>query len=381
MQEIEFIQELQKVDSISEEDIGKISSLATSEKMAVRAEVACLLMIKHQVWGTQKWFKDVLNSFSSISSNGEYNIILQYLDTCLYSYLIKNVEAIYVWNFFDAWIREHKKIEELNIGKIFPATFSIIFKSFIPQLESFLTRAFNNDSHYFHFAAEDIIKELYHMKYTAIRLDPDILNKLSDYDIKFIVFKILGYVSELYINILCEMMFSILEVSINEKNIRNLFLELFTGYFAYDFPDIIKEFLQKKYGELEGESNRELRRFIKKIIKRIDAWLKQLKEIPRLKEFHPPLERRAYYRRLEQQHWNGVMEEARKSSIFSLITQDIVLKGGTKWFTSYDGNYTEKEPLNKFEMTAPLPRSDFTDPVGRAIQKYQYRFYKRESNK
>ena len=114
-------------------------------------------------------------------------------------------------------------------------------------------------------------------------------------DILYISRKTLGYVIEP--NLLCSLIFSILDKERIDNKLTGLVIEIFTVFIGENYPNVAIDFLK---GIKPSEINVEIKNNASKIIIRnIEKYQSKISSLPRLKELFPP-KQQSYQIALEQ---------------------------------------------------------------------------------
>lgn len=348
-----------------------ILSVSKIQNANIQLSVASALRSYHDKHLEEKWYIDALKNLCIVEN--KYKGIIQEIDSCLRFISIKNPE--FALEFFELWIKNHEfeKNRERVIYKNFRWTITSLTQKHFDILEKYITKWLNEDDEKFPYVSSYMLVEIYSHNSCEFKLSKEVLNTLLFKDIKYVLFKILGYVYRY--EILCPIVYSILL----KENISNDMIALvesaFTSFITYNYPGYSRRFLENKI-----ENGNEIEKVTAgKILSFLNDYQHKLKTLPHLREFETSNIRKDKY--LAQKHKKQSEEfENYKSDETSLLNfiKKTVLKGGKASFTKFDGSFTEKAFLHEMRTSFEVPLGELKDPVGQAFQLFNWKIYKRE---
>lgn len=308
-----------------------------------------------------KWYKEILMNLTSMRKNNSF------ISNILYSYL--DLDSQIVFDFIDKWLKE-SNVSEDPVSNVFPI-FKEILKKQEYLLQKYLTEWINSDNYLIHNHLSSIFTEI-NLKKKELEFDINLINNLSEKDIKYILIKTLGYV--LYSKeILCSLIFSLLKRDKRSNYLEDLIVSSFIDYIAYSFPGYSLEFIKNKVingNTLEKE-------IANKILERIETYYDDIYNLPKIKELSPSKSRLKYYNNQYNKYFQKIYNETEKNSIiYNIIPVDKTpIKGGTSFF--WRGENNSKIPLVTIKKSQEIDRFEHIDRIGLENLRFGWRLYRR----
>ena len=342
--------------------------LAKSDNPHVQHEVARTIWRsdKYDTSDTNNWRESVLLRLATVHSDHKGII-----DTLSYT-LSDMVKAspLTVVSFLNEWIqyKHHKPKDILNFVDVFRKLYELQRSVF----EELVTDWFNQDDIKYPATIATVLRDFPSLSMDNLTLHADSLSKLSFEDVKFILYKILGFV---YMKEhLRSLVFSALKGKPNDQQVEELLIYAFTTYIAYNYPSTDEDFLREK----TKTGTKQEKRVARKIIKHINLYFQQHRDLPRLAEFTPSERRESIRQKAYAKTFAKSYDQHEKDhpSLSSMLTT-IQLKSGNKWFAKIDGQYSEESKLGRVQSSIELPIGLLTDPVGQEKLRFIWRNYTR----
>lgn len=349
-----------------------LREISLDDHPLTQTQMSTILMWHEKSSKDRGWFKSELSRLKIFTSSNP-----QISDSI--DYLLKNYvesEPEFVEDFLAEWIEEISYAEnDQDITKTFSSTCSEFINKQYAYLSKIITQWLNSDQFAKHLAVGHLISQM--VVYDedgglqkGIELDENIVKDLSQKDILFILYKILGFIIDS--SFLCSLTFSLLNNK-NTEEVTALVKEAFTDIIIYDYPNR-KDFLQKKI----KSGNKNKIKVAKDILKQINKYYDQLESLPELKELRPSNHKIRTHQLISRAQQNKMSKEVNKNSIFAHIAQQISLKYGKAW-VMYDGNEMGRVSyLSSFSRTYSLPRSITLKPTEYSFQRARWRNITRE---
>ena len=342
--------------------------LARSDDPHVQYEVARTIWRsdKYDTSDTDNWRESVLLRLATVHSDHKGII-----DTLSYT-LSDMVKAspLAVVSFLNEWTqyKHHKPQDILNFVDVFRKLYELQRS----VLEELVTDWFNQDNIKYPATIATVLRDTSSLSMDNLALHADSLSKLSFEDIKFIVYKILGFVYTK--EHLRSLVFSVLKGKPNDQQVEELVLYTFTSYIAYNYPSTDEDFLREK----TKSGTKQEKRVAKKITKQINSYFRQRRDLPWLAEFTSSERRENTRQKVYAKTFAKSYKQHEKDhpSLSSMLTT-IQLKSGNKWFAKIDGQYLEESKLGKVQSSIELPIGLLTDPVGQEKLRFIWRNYTR----
>ena len=275
--------------------------------------------------------------------------------------------------YWNGWIENNNNsIAQLEIFRHEIAT---LFMKNRELVQEWITTSFLSPNDRFHLAMRIVISNLWINDYRNLSLDRKLLNTCSFWQIKYILFKILGYVDSK--ESLESLTYSILEKHPFDYDVAQLVANAFINHICYNYGGTY-DFLKKK----EETATADQKTVIAAITEGLDKYFEHVKEIRHIKELKWQQKGNKSFTQMRMEKISEEIKEGMKkgeeSSIRSLFT-NINLKGGKKFFSKYEGNYTQSTPLQNMGSSFELPFGEQIDPVKEAMNRVQWRKYQLQS--
>jgi hypothetical protein len=240
---------------------------------------------------------------------------------------------------------------------------------------SWITLSLNREQNRFHQAVSIVLLKIDRALSNAVVLSETILNTLNQFDIEYILFKIVGNVVSK--ENLQQLVFSALKYKDESKLIEQIVKELFCLYIVYNYPGSIK-FIREKRG---GASEIEMR-----VITEVEQHYNDSHRISSQKplELAPSSERLQQLFKKYSKQLGDFKDDSpfRETSFMDLFTK-ITLKTGNAYFhrngvySDIKNKYKNRSTLNKMSMEFDMPGGEFVDPIGQEYNRYCWRNFKR----
>ncbi len=358
-------------------DEPKDALLKLSEKSnpEVLYEIAVVLLLNRKEHSQETWFEKTFINLAGIDS--KHKGIIQKLDSTLSS--IVELNADLVMSFWEEWSlrRDYGKNDDETLS-IFKMTMSSINRRCFKKTREFYTKWFNSDEHKLHLAASDLIKESYHLKNRIpniiIELDHDMVKKMSNRDVIYVIYKILGYVSA-YPEALCSLVFSLIEAGCNDKMVISYVATAFQDYIGYNYARTTIVFLKIK----AKSKNKLTAKVARSIKKEIDLYHESLKKLSSLKELQSHPQRVREMEQAKAKHFGrAIYKGAKKQSVLLQFCNEIYLKAGSSFIMEKDGKFSSKTEMKSVSHSIEYPRGEILDPIGQEFSRLKWRNLKRE---
>lgn len=349
-------------------DLGNwLSKHTSNDDLSVLQEISRCLYRNKKLFN-EKWFKETLKSLILNPLNQKNKFLDQILD--FYSGSDpKFIEAV--------WTERLSTPNAIKLAKGITKYYSstwINLKKIQPEFCVYLyTNWLLYDNSNFHYASADLINSYTTFgekeQFDPIMFDSKILKQIDLMDLKFMLFKLMGFVFES--KALCSLAFSLLQIK--NKQIEELVENAFVEVIAYDYPYLIDFFLRDK-AKKGTESEK---RVAKKIIKEINKYLKDLESLPRIKELETPRYRLRPLHLLNRKQQIQFSKDVEKKSVMLQLITKIPTKYSSAFFSNYMGSISERTPMIRHSTSFHISRSEFIDPVGATSQRFIKRIVKR----
>jgi len=347
----------------------RLVDYSMSDKPNVQAFMSHLLWLRSDEKGGEPWYETILIN----SSRWDFSIpaIINNMRFCLVG-LVGNNPAL-VLRYLNSWIAyENNDIEKF-----------IVFRNELTTLcgnhhvlaRQWITQCFRNENDRFHVAMQNVISDLWTSGITNLTLDSDMLNSYSFYEVKYVLFKILGYIYSK--EPLESLVWSILNRNPFDWEIAQLVANAFTGYICYNYGGTFK-FMKSKYADASAEQAE----FIDSILANNEEYNKYIRPIHTIQELKWQNKQgisfvRQKMKQMSKDFKKG-LDSIEEGSIRSLFT-NISLKGGRGFFSKYEGRYTPVTELKNMGSSFELPAGEFIDPVKQILMKIEWRKYQIQS--
>lgn len=286
--------------------------------------------------------------------------------------VVKNRNDL-ILHYFELFITNNNN--NLNNIEAFRHTFTAAYKSNKELVWMWLTTWLNNDNSRFHVAVSKVLSLLWLDGERSIMLHEPTINKLSPFDIEFILFKVVGYVSAK--EHLESLVFSALTYKGSAGLIEDIVTQLFCHHIVYNYPSTIK-YLKEQ--ELNGNDVQV------RVINIINQHYEETYTIKSKK----PQELASSPGRLqilfnqETKKLSDFQDPSpfRETSFLDLFT-NITLKTGKHFFSRDDhsygmkNRYGQKSTMGQISQSFEMPGGEFIDPVGQEYNRHMWRRFKR----
>jgi len=156
------------------------------------------------------------------------------------------------------------------------------------------------------------------------------------------------------------LLLSIGRADLSQKELKSL-ANLFYEEVLYEFPLLSNQ--AKQYID-EPNYPVNAKKAFAKVIAKIDAYVKKLLALPRLKELEPPSALVKAVQQRTSQRFHNAFKEAERYSVWKLIATTIPMKGGRKSFNYTMQGNVELKNSEEINVSAPIARSFVSDRVG-----------------
>jgi hypothetical protein len=347
----------------------RIKNLSYTKIPELQYEITLILSKLVELDCNENWFKLTILNLSSVKS--EFKGIVERLDYILYILVERNIKLVYM--FLELWIENHSNPhEEEGIPKLFDSTFIKLIEVNKKLFEWYVTKWLNAHDTKFHLHIRKVIHSLSVNKQT-LNLNCDYINKMSNKDIKYLIYKILGFILDG--KMLVQLTFSVLQRVGDSEKISNYVVSAFDEYIAYNYPGISREFLEEK-----NKNGTDIEKKVaKRILENMNNYYNTLNNLPKLNEFKPPERRVENYLKSKNVTFNRQVDaQVKKHSVFLDLVQNIEVKGGKTYFSMNDNQYTAKSSMSPIGVEFEFPRGEFINPTGQAKKRYIWQVVKRE---
>jgi hypothetical protein len=371
----------------SEEAKKRVIELALSNDLATKNQIAHILFLKAREAFDNPWYREAV--FNLIQHPIPSLGAVEQLDSCIRYYVgnepdtaLDIIEALVInWDYSST--EEGKELPNILDGtllELYNSHQNILFKRithwFASNNQRLHRAAWKVQSYFSEIpsteSSDESTKEPIRRKIefdSRIILSKQILDELQDQEVVHVIYRVAGYVVDAYS--LASLLLSVLKREPNSSEINTLVVGLLANYVLYNYPgdggDFIKYFLS-----LEDISDIE-REVAQAALQHSDSYFEARQNLPRLKEFKPPSQRVYLLRLAEWKQQALIIDEARKRSVFSLMTTNIPLKYGRSFSIEREGDFTEPSQLSTFHYEQERPQGELIDPVGQIGQRLRWR--------
>lgn len=335
--------------------------------------ISSFLFQKAKTYHERVWFKSLLQSFGNVKP--QHKGILRNIDMILMDWIQVDPRQRETIAFLDTWVSNQNKkdLQEGSIETVFPSTVAKLAQQ--PHLLRLtLTAWFLKDDSRFPLVAYKMISHLRVASSGSLYLDRSILDGLGANELRFLVRRLLGYLTG--DGILIPLVFSLVYTRNAAQRTLGLVEQVLVNQIGYDYTFRTIEYL--KIQQNLPDIGEDIRTLCGRIISKLEFQLDALRELPNLKELHPPSSKVRRFQKERHRQMNEAFEEARKDSIFSQLATHIQLKAGIRSFQLLGDRYTDPMELKTISHSAVLPSSAITDPAGEARERQLFRMAKRE---
>lgn len=320
------------------------------------------------------WFLPLLMYLTAART--EHAGILHNIDFVLMGWVRDPSRLPHVVAFINAWIARQpaEVFKQTGVADAFQSTIHRIAE--IPSaLSHILTSWLLHDDRRYSLVASKLVFRLRTEGLAALALDPAILDNLDEAGIRFVVRRMLGYLSG--DEVLIRLVFSLAHTRDAKARTFGFIRSVYQQHVGHDYPFQTVEYLKQR--SADSAEAEEVRGLADEVAKTLQDELDTLDALPTLKEFMPPSNKSRRFAMERRRQINDAMEEASKDSIWRQIATNIPLKAGRRTFQTIQGRYTDVTELKSISHTVALPRSEICDPAGSARERFLMRRARRDS--
>lgn len=369
--------------------VGTLSRLLTLDEDVIVAlldeasktmEPEVLYALSEFLWKEEKslsgkdWFWPLLQPLTS--AKPEQKDILTNIDLMLMGWVRDPVKMLRAIEFMNTWISKQPN-DAFNEGGL-EASFSSTIPRLVEQPTTFsraLTEWLLHDDSRYPLIAHKLLSRLRTERCDAFELATAIIDELTQDELRFLLRRILGYIVGDKIQI--SLVFSLVHTRDAKDRTFGYVASVLQDQIGYDYPYQTIEYLKERQGA-ENETEK-VKALCGEIVTELQGRLDAIDALPDLKEFRPSSVKMRRFSKERQRKINEAVEEASKDSIWRQITTHIPLKAGRRTFQTFNGVYTDPMELKEMSYSAPLPRSEVSDPAGAARERLLCRMAKRDS--
>jgi hypothetical protein len=334
--------------------------------------ISTLLWTQDKEHASKPWFRRLLMHLTA--ARPEHGGILRNIDFVLMRWVRDPALLPLATEFINAWIASQPReiVQQVNIADAFQSAIHRIAE--IPAaLNQMLTLWLIHEDQRYPLIASKLVSRLRTEGLTALSLDKATLDDLDEAGFRFLVRRMLGYLSG--DEVLIKLVFSLARTHDAKSRTFGFIRAMLQQHVGYDYPHQTVEYMKERTADA-GESA-EIRALADEMAKTLQDQLDTLDALPVLKEFMPPSEKTKRFSKERHRQMNEAMEEASKDSIWRKIATNIPLKAGRRTFQAIQGRYTDVTELKSMSHSVALPRSEICDPAGSARERLLMRRAKR----
>jgi hypothetical protein len=335
--------------------------------------ISTLLWTQDKEHAAKPWFRTLLMHLTA--ARPEHAGILHNIDFLLMAWVRDPARLPLAIEFINAWIANQPSevFKRVDIADAFPSTIHRIAE--IPSaLNQMLTSWLIDDARRYPLVASKLVPRLRTEGLTALSLDSAILDDLDEAGIRFLLRRMLGYLSG--DEILIRLVFSLAHTRDAKTRTFGFIRSVYQQHVGYDYPYQTIEYLKER--SADGAESAEVRALADEVAKMLQGQLDTLDALPVLKEFMPPSEKSRRFAKERRRQMNEAIEEASKDSIWRQIATNIPLKAGRRTFQTIQGRYTGVTELKSMSHSIALPRTEICDPAGSARERLLMRRARRD---
>lgn len=335
--------------------------------------ISNLLWRQAKEYADKGWFRHLLMHLKA--ARHEHAGILQNIDYLLMGWVRDPARLPIAIEFLNEWIAAQptESIKQINVADAFQSTIHRIAE--IPAaLHPLLTAWLIHDEQRYPLIASKLISRLRSQGLGTLALDTAILDGLDDAGFRFLLRRMLGYLSG---EILIPLILSLSRTRDAKTRTFGFIRSVYKQHVGHDYPYQTIEYLKARAADDSEDS--EIRKLSDEVARTLQHELDALDALPVLKEFMPPSEKTRRFAKERHRQMNEAMEEASKDSIWRKLTTNIPLKAGRRTFQRIEGRYTNVMELKSMSHSVALPRSEIFDPAGSARERFLMRRARRDS--
>lgn len=337
--------------------------------------ISTLLWTQDREHVAKPWFRMLLMHLTV--SRPEHGGILRNIDLVLMGWVRDPARLPQAIEFINAWIAAQptEVVKDLNVADAFKSTIHRIAK--IPSaLNELLTAWFIHDDRRYPLIASKLIAQLRAERLSTLSLDKGVLDTLDEAGFRFLVRRMLGYLSG--DEVLIRLVLSLARTREAETRTFGLIRSVYQQHVGHDYPHQTSEYLRGRAADETEDSA--IRNLADEVAGTLQDELDALDALPVLKEFMPSSEKTRRFAKERHRQVNEAMEEASKDSIWRHLATNIPLKAGRRTFQRIEGRYTDVTELKSMSHSVALPRSEIFDPAGSAREHILMRRARRDSS-
>lgn len=336
--------------------------------------ISTLLWTQAKEHAAKPWFRPLLMHLTA--ARPEHGGILRNIDFVLMGWVRDPARLPQAIEFINAWIAAQpaEVVKELNVSDAFHSTIRRIAE--IPSaLNELLTAWLIHDDRRYPLIASKLISRLRTEGLGTLSLDKGILDGLDEAGFRFLVRRMLGYLSG--DEVLIQLVFSLTRTRDAKTRTFGFIRSVYGQHVGHDYPHQAVEYLKAR--TTDAAHDEDIKKLADEVAGGLQAGLDALDALPVLKEFMPPSEKAKRFAKERHRQMNEAMEEASKDSIWRQIATNIPLKAGRRTFQRIQGRYTDVTELKSMSHSVALPRSEIFDPAGSARERFLMRRARRDS--
>lgn len=342
-----------------------IRSLFEREENEIKIQLLYLLDYNIDIKSETDFYKSVLNAL--LSMNTELKGAYDTLSYTLENEVTENFDIIL--EFLNAWVGF--SVINANNTKLLQPVFNKIYNLKPVYFQKLITEWLNDDSINFQLAIFGIIRELSYGNVETIKLDKNLLQGYSLFDIEFIARKIIGFVYEKDLS--TSMLFSIIEAKYEDESTVNYLADIFVNHLIFNYYSTVDYLNGKK-----KNAPKKLKKIIDEIISDGKRYYDSYSKLELFKEFDPSEVRLNYISRLRSKKFSKSYNDSEKNSgSFSSLFTTLHFRVGKTSFAKFDGKYTAHMEPKLISHSTEMPRGEYIDPVGQAQLRLESQAFKR----
>lgn len=341
-----------------------IIQLLQKKNVEVQSEVARSLNAEFKIEEDPKHFQKCLNllSYTQAKYKGIYGTVkYQLKDTII-------TQPNIIIEFINQWIVNNVgKLKDISVLK---EIIQELYTNHPKTIEKLFLDWLNSDDSSQKIALQFVISDLSY-QVDVVGLPVESLKELSETDSLYVVFMIVGYISDR--KYASEMLYNILEVNYKNERIRNHIATLFVKYLIinyYSVRDILKDKRKR--------ANKIITSIIDQIIDSSEHYYKQFSELETVNEFESSDKRMQYFLKQQNVQMQELMDnsESKRGSFLSMAN-NINLRAGKSFFSKYKGEYSQEAEMQNFRSNFEVARVQYIDEIGQIKLKLMWQNMKR----
>lgn len=317
----------------------------------------------------QKWLKISLSLLSKLDN--QYPATYSHIRWALYAMCDSHPEIIF--DYIESFI-SHEENDIKNI-EAFKSIFETLVRENFTLIQKWVTIWFNSDNYRFHLALREILSIISLSDKKELMLDETSINCLTEFDIEYILYKIVGYTyTKEY---LVSLVYSTLFFQGKSQLIKQIVTELFCYYIVYNYPSTLKYLTNKKISA---------NKYQKEVIESVEEYYERVYSARQVKpkELAPSPERlqSIFNQQISQLNSYEKTSPFKEASFLDFVSK-VNIKIGNSFFSRNDfeygtkQQYSNKSTMGHFSHTMEYPSGEFLDPVGQEYNRYEWRKFKR----